>query len=58
MPDLPTYVEFIADTEEYCMSYDFEPEDALINEMSWTQNEKWFISGEAVDDIKRLVALN
>jgi len=56
--EIPTYEEFIVDTTEYCVGYDFEPEDALIKEMSWTTEYKWYCSGLAVDDIKELVCLN
>lgn len=56
--DNPTYAEFIDSTEIYCADYDFEPVNAPVEKIAWTHNEKWFMSGLAVDDVKELVCLN
>jgi len=53
-----THDDMIANTEPYCLDYDFEPVNAIPADMSWTSNEKWFMSGLAVQDIEVLLCLN
>jgi hypothetical protein len=56
--DLPSYEAFLNSTEEYCVDYDFEPENAQIKNMAWTFKQKWFCSIVAITDMQEMLCLN